>query len=82
VRPWPYPGAVGIRERSPRGIEQLHIIDGWRHVATIDEVDAMPGRRQLKPFDVDVYKILSRYLRGRVRPNVINLSVRQDADAA
>jgi DNA polymerase-3 subunit epsilon len=82
VRPWPYSGAVGIRERSSRGIEQLHIIDGWRHLATIEEMDAMPSRRRLQPFDVDVYKILSRYLRGRLRPNVVDLSACQDADAA
>jgi DNA polymerase III subunit epsilon len=79
---WPYRGAVGIRERSPRGIEQLHIIDSWRHVATIEEVDALPTHRRLQPFDVDVYKILSRYLRGHSRLKVVDLSAHRDVDAA
>jgi DNA polymerase III subunit epsilon len=80
VRTWPYPGPVGIRERSVRGIEQMHVLDSWRHVATIEEADAMPSRRRLMPFDADVYRILSRYLNGRVRTGVIDLS-RLDADA-
>jgi DNA polymerase-3 subunit epsilon len=82
VRNWPYRGAVGIRERSANGIEQLHVIDRWRHVATIEEVDALPSRRSLQPFDVDVYQILCRYLRARARPNVVDLSAHHDADAA
>jgi DNA polymerase-3 subunit epsilon len=83
VRTWPFRGPVGIRERSARGIEQLHILDSWRHVATIEEADAMPSRRRLMPFDADVYKILSRYLNGRARIRVIDLSALDaDADAA
>jgi DNA polymerase III subunit epsilon len=83
VRAWPHRGPVGIRERSAQGIEQLHILDSWRHVATIEDADAMPSRRRLQPFDVDVYKILSRYLNGRGRTKLIDLSALDaDADAA
>jgi DNA polymerase-3 subunit epsilon len=83
VRAWPYRGPVGIRERGASGIEQLHILDSWRHVATIEEAEAMPSRRRLMPFDADVYKILLRHLSGRARTRVIDLSALDaDADAA
>jgi DNA polymerase III subunit epsilon len=82
VRAWPYRGAVGIRERSARGVEQLHVIDNWRHVATIAETDALPSLRRRQPFDVDVYKILARHLRGKARMDVVDLSALDDAHAA
>jgi DNA polymerase III subunit epsilon len=82
VRGWLYRGAVGIRERSARGVEQLHVIDNWRHVATITETDALPSRRRLQPFDVDVYRILARYLRGKARQDVVDLFALDDAHAA
>jgi DNA polymerase-3 subunit epsilon len=67
LKPWPYPGAVGIRESTeadPRAGVQIHVIDQWRHLATLREGDAYePCRRASSVFDLDVYRILSRYLR-------------------
>ncbi|MBV6418333.1 MAG: DNA polymerase III PolC-type [Steroidobacteraceae bacterium] len=83
LTPWPYDGAVAIRERGP-GIAAWHIVDRWRYLGTItreDDTDENPaigaapdaGTRFTAPrgFDVDAYRVLARYLASRpsgVRP--------------
>jgi DNA polymerase-3 subunit epsilon len=47
-RDWPFPGAVGIRERDWRGVEETHVFDRWCYA---DE-----------PFDPDVYRILAGFI--------------------
>jgi DNA polymerase-3 subunit epsilon len=46
-REWPFPGAIGIRERDWRGVEDTHVFDGWCRAG--------------EPFDLDVYRILTGY---------------------
>jgi len=72
LKSWPFAGAVGIRERSFTELEQLHIIDNWRHIATLEAGDELPGRRKPQPFDIDVYKILLRYFNAKARPRIVN----------
>jgi len=47
-REWPFPGAIGIRERDWRGVEETHVFDRWCHAG--------------EPFDLDVYRILAGFL--------------------
>jgi DNA polymerase-3 subunit epsilon len=70
---WPFPGAIGIRERAPDGDGTvLHVVDRWRHLGTAaseDELDALLSRAAGADvtFDVDSYRILGRCLK-RVDP--------------
>ena len=80
---WPYPGAVAIRERDGEDFEEVHVIEDWRHVATLDahgqdpreqEPDEQNYEQRFRaPFDIDVYRILLRALRGDARRRVIRL---------
>lgn len=79
LKSWPYQGAIGIREVSDEGLEQLHIIDDWRHVATIESDDELPDRIRRQPFDIDVYKILTRHMKNSPRLRIVLLAARQDA---
>ncbi len=54
-KPWPFAGAIGIREPAPAGAGvQIHVIDRWRHLGTArdeDEVQALlraAGRRRVR----------------------------------
>ncbi len=71
VRPWPFAGAVGIREPVPGGRGScMHVIDRWRHVGTVrDERAIADVLRQPSSVacDADSYRIIGRALRD-VRP--------------
>jgi DNA polymerase-3 subunit epsilon len=66
LKPWPFPGAVGIREPGVGGAgEVLHVIDRWQHRGTArdpDEATSLAGAKVLDDFDADSYKIVSRCL--------------------
>jgi DNA polymerase-3 subunit epsilon len=75
LEPWPHEGPMMVREgRGERA--QVHIIDGWQHLATIgsdSDVDGVDEMRRLAArrgaFDIDGYRILTRMLREpRYRP--------------
>jgi DNA polymerase III subunit epsilon len=77
LKPWPFAGPIGIRERSANGREQLHVLDAWRHLATLDSQDQSQldfegmSRGDRLAFDLDVYRIVQRYLSKARRPAVI-----------
>jgi hypothetical protein len=57
--------------------EQVHLIDGWQHLATVEtgECDlplhelARSAAARPRPFEIDEYRILTRMLRdARLRP--------------
>jgi DNA polymerase-3 subunit epsilon len=81
LRTWPFDGPVAIKEGYPGGREQIHVIDNWRHVVTVEEGDELPLRQSRQPFDVDVYRILSRYFSSTARPQIVPLP-QSDLDAA
>jgi DNA polymerase-3 subunit epsilon len=68
--PWPHAGPVMVREASDE-LEQLHLIDGWQHLATVEagECDlpldelARTARARTRAFEIDEYRILTRMLR-------------------
>ncbi len=77
LKPWPYDGAVAIRERA-QGVEQWHVVDTWRYLGTltrragadasIDDlapIEPAGTPRATGGFDVDAYRVLTRYLASR-----------------
>lgn len=64
---WPFEGAIGIRESAADGRTELHVLDNWCWLGTIDEAEQadMFRQRRNSRFDLDTYKILTRYLLGR-----------------
>lgn len=70
---WPYTGPVGLREAGV-----LHVVDNWCYygtVATRDEVPALIARER-PAFDLDFYKLLSRWMPRLEVETFGNLQVR------
>jgi DNA polymerase-3 subunit epsilon len=72
LKPWPHPGPMLWREGSGERA-QLHVIDGWQHLASFDcgDEDALRHWRHksVAHFDMDGYRILTRHLRdARLSP--------------
>jgi len=64
LAPWPYRGPVAIREEgATEGRCEVHVIDGWRHVATLAAGEDPDLPAKVPPFDPDVYQILRRHMR-------------------
>jgi DNA polymerase-3 subunit epsilon len=69
LKPWPHEGPVVFREGAGER-QQLHVIDGWQHVATFDAdcAQQLPelipfARRRQNAFDIDSYRVLTRFMR-------------------
>jgi DNA polymerase-3 subunit epsilon len=61
LKPWPFPGRVAIAE----GRSEFHVLDHWVYLGTArseDELDELRSKAAHVDFDVDVYRILVRYL--------------------
>ena len=73
LKAWPYQGRIAIREHDEKlNLTELHIIDQWRYVTTINDhagFDTLPKEAPFV-FDLDSYKLLSSYLRNN--KNVIH----------
>ena len=71
IRPWPYPGAIAIRERDAYTERtELHLIDRWRHVGTARtdaELHELAHGRRDAPFDLDTYRALVRLIKAPPR---------------
>jgi DNA polymerase III subunit epsilon len=74
LKPWPFPGAIGIRERGVAGADGvLHVIDRWRHLGTAMDEDGICALLDCAGdagFDPDAYRIIARCLE-RVAPRDI-----------
>jgi DNA polymerase-3 subunit epsilon len=78
VRAWPFPGRIGIRETSPGGERcDMHVLDQWCHLGTVRSEEELRDLQDGSPqprFDLDTYKILTRYLlNGKHRPQIVSL---------
>jgi DNA polymerase-3 subunit epsilon len=66
LRPWPFPGPVGIRERAADGPGTLlHVVDRWQHLGTARdeaEIAELLRGREEREFDPDSYRIVARCL--------------------
>jgi DNA polymerase-3 subunit epsilon len=74
MKPWPYRGRVVVAERDWRGEEDLHVLDGWRWLGTVRDLDeARSVRDDEARFDADVYRILKRFLADPAGARVVEL---------
>ncbi len=67
LKPWPYPGKIGVREQNATtGRVQLHIFQDWCHLKTVEDEnelqDVLTSRFQ-PDFDLDTYKLLQHHLK-------------------
>jgi DNA polymerase-3 subunit epsilon len=66
---WPFKGRIGVRETNRvSGKSQIHVIDNWCYMGSYDnEEDLREGleRGDDLRFDVDHYRIIAAFLRGR-----------------
>jgi DNA polymerase-3 subunit epsilon len=78
VKPWPFPGAVGIREPAAGGAgDVLHVIDRWQHRGTArdpEEAAVLAGARVLDEFDADSYRIVARCLERMTPRDLVMLT--------
>jgi DNA polymerase-3 subunit epsilon len=77
MQPWPFRGRVGVRESVPDGEKsELIVLDRWCYLGTarseheLHELKDSPSR---PVFDVDTYKILTRFFNRRRNCEVIEL---------
>jgi DNA polymerase-3 subunit epsilon len=81
LRSWPFEGPAGVKEVSPSGDrEEIHLFDQWRHLGTAANEDELLGllAEQISlPFDLDGYKILTRFLDKKKCLNFMDLSQKQ-----
>jgi DNA polymerase-3 subunit epsilon len=87
LKPWPFPGRAGLRERDWRGETDLHVCDNWVYLGTARndeelaalcggdaaEGGAAPSRTDAPPFDADVYRILARHFAKNPKLDWIDL---------
>lgn len=71
MQAWPFPGRIGIREHDPQSRRiDIHVLDRWCYLGTLnsqlDLFDALHTRTE-PSFDLDTYKILTRYFKSRPR---------------
>ncbi|MEA3150048.1 MAG: polymerase subunit epsilon [Gammaproteobacteria bacterium] len=61
LKSWPFPGRIALQE----GRSELHVLDHWTYLGTArsdEELAELKGKDARADFDVDVYRILVRYL--------------------
>jgi DNA polymerase-3 subunit epsilon len=67
LRPWPFEGAIGIREPAPDAQGAwLHVIDRWQHLGTArdeTEIESLLRSERDPLFDTDSYRIIGRSLK-------------------
>ena len=77
MRPWPFKGRIGVIE-SGAARDEIIVLDRWCYLGTVRseaELGEFTGQRRAAAFDVDTYKILTRYFaRSRGDYRVIELA--------
>lgn len=76
VATWPWSGPVAWVERDlEQGLCQWHVLDQWRHVATVDDPTLIDAARQqpAQAFSLDAYHILLSHLRRFPQTEVVVL---------
>ncbi len=75
VRSWPFRGRVGLRESNPdRQRTEIHLLDNWCHLGTAGseaELAELLERPAAIDFDLESYKILSRFLAKPARLDMV-----------
>lgn len=67
IHPWPHPGPIGIIE-TYAGRDEIIVLDGWAYLGTALSESEFPDILAARPkaeFDLDIYKILAKNLKGK-----------------
>jgi DNA polymerase-3 subunit epsilon len=64
LKAWPYGGRIGVRERSADRSE-VHVLDQWRYLGTLRSEQDLETLCTAPRFDLDTYRILSRFFAKR-----------------
>jgi DNA polymerase-3 subunit epsilon len=71
IKPWPYAGAVAVRERDvPTERTELHVVDGWRYLGTAyseGEARELAQNARGARFDIETYRALQRLIKAPPR---------------
>ncbi len=65
IKPWPWAGPVLVHEQQADGARQaFHLFDRWCHLGSAEAAGGLPAPLAVVPraFDVDVWRILGRWL--------------------
>ncbi len=66
LAPWPFTGKIALREADAyRGVSEIHVLEQWRYLGsarTDTELAELLEQRELPPFDIDHYRLLTRHL--------------------
>jgi DNA polymerase-3 subunit epsilon len=77
MQPWPFKGRIGVLE-SGAARDEIIVLDRWCYLGTVRseaELGEFTGQRPAAAFDLDTYKILTRYFaRSRSDYRVIELA--------
>ena len=77
MRPWPFKGRIGVIE-SGAARDEIIVLDRWCYLGTVRseaELGEFTGQRPAATFDLDTYKILTRFFaRSRGDYRVIELA--------
>lgn len=74
---WPYAGPIALREGEGDQCE-LHVIDRWCYLGTArteTEVHELAHSPRTPRFDLDTYKILTRFLRDGAQAQIVKLKI-------
>lgn len=61
IKLWPYQGKIAIHEQRAE-LNEYHIIDHWRYINTVTNLEQLELGDQENTFDADSYRILCRAL--------------------
>lgn len=61
IKLWPYPGKIAIHEQRDE-LNEYHIIDNWRYLNTVTDLQQLSPKKEENTFDADSYRILCRAL--------------------
>jgi len=78
MQPWPFRGRVGVREVAPDGEKsELIVLDRWCYLGKVRSEHELHELQESRPqpvFDLDTYKILTRFFNSRRNCEVVELA--------
>jgi DNA polymerase III subunit epsilon len=75
IKAWPYEGRIGIRERhAGTGKTEIHVLDHWCYFGKAGSENELEDlfTTTSGPLDIDIYKILKRFLSGDGKLDIIH----------
>lgn len=79
LKTWPFAGRIGIRENNGDGRQDIHLLENWCYLGSIDanehgQADLLRHCFDDAVFDLDTYRILTRFLLAKSRrPDIVRI---------